>query len=53
MEKEIWVGLYILLGIYILYRVLSTRVNHDREYEKIYDEVLNSEEYKVKGQYGK
>lgn len=53
MEKEIWVGLYVLLGLYVLYRLFFKKSDADREYEQIYNEVISSDKYKVKGQYGK
>ncbi|MFH1439943.1 MAG: hypothetical protein ABIG89_05220 [Candidatus Woesearchaeota archaeon] len=53
MQKEILIAMYILLGIYIFYRLFLRKNKDDKDFEKFYEEVLNSKEYKVKGQYEK
>ena len=45
-ELFIWIGLIIIL--YTLFRLMNTP---DEEYEKEIEEILNSDKYKVKGQY--
>ena len=52
-NKTILTTVYIILGFYIIYRLLFTKAPIEDEYERIYDEILNSEKYKVKGQYDK
>ena len=43
----------IVLGIYLLYKLLFSTSKVDDDYNGLYDKVLTSEEYKVKGQYDK
>jgi len=52
-NKTILIGLGVIIGIYLLYKLLFNRSKIDNEYEQIYDKVLTSKEYKVKGQYDK
>jgi|TARA_B100001971_G_scaffold187336_1_gene187973 hypothetical protein len=52
-DKNILIGLGILVGIYLLYKFLFRASKFDDEYQKVYNKVLTSEEYKVKGQYDK
>jgi|TARA_B100001964_G_C14004165_1_gene496349 hypothetical protein len=51
--NQIIMGLGIVLGIYIMYKLFFTRIKVDDDYQKVYNKVLTSEEYKVKGQYDK
>lgn len=51
-DKNILIGLGIVMGIYLLYKFLFRSQPAD-DYQKIYNKVLTSEEYKVKGQYDK
>ena len=53
MDRSIWIGIYALLGVYIIYRLFFKKNKFDLEYEKLYNKVLTSDEYKVKGQYEK
>lgn len=53
MEFNYWIGLYILVGVYLVYRLFFKKNKFDVEYEKMYNKVLNSKEYKVKGQFEK
>ncbi|MEK6942650.1 MAG: hypothetical protein AABX00_01145 [Nanoarchaeota archaeon] len=46
-----WAGVYILIGLYLIYRIFLKRDPHKREYEKMYHEIVNSDKYKVKGQW--
>ena len=50
-NKVIIFGIYIVLALYLLYKLLLRRYPYKEEYEKLYNEILNSEKYKVKGQY--
>lgn len=52
-NKTILIGLGIIVGIYLLYKLLFASDKFDEEYQQIYDKVLTSDEYKVKGQYDK
>jgi hypothetical protein len=53
MEKTIWIGIYVLIGVYIIYRLFFKKNKFDLEYKRLYNKILNSDEYKVKGQYDK
>ena len=53
MDKTILIGVYALIGAYIVYKLLFKKNKFDLEYERLYNKVLNSDEYKVKGQYEK
>jgi len=53
MDKTIWIGIYALVGVYLIYKLFFKKSKFDTEYEKLYNKVLNSKEYKVKGQYEK
>ena len=51
LNKIILMGIYALLTLYILYRVFLKKNPYQEEYEKMYNNILNSSKYKVKGQY--
>ena len=51
MGRTIWIGIYILVGVYLIYKLFFKKSKFDLEYERLYNKVLNSDEYKVKGQY--
>ena len=51
--NQIIMGLGIVLGVYIMYKLFFNKIKVDDDYQKVYDKVLTSEEYKVKGQYNK
>ena len=42
---------YVAVAIFLLYRLFYKKNPYQREYEKIYNEILTSDKYKVKGQY--
>ena len=52
-NKTILIGLGIIMGIYLLYRLLFSKSKFEDDYERLYNKVLTSEEYRVKGQYDK
>lgn len=52
-SKTILIGVYVAVGIYILYRLFFRKNPFQEQYEKMYNEVLTSDKYKVKGQYDK
>ena len=52
-NKTILMGIYVVVGIYIIYRLFFRRDHYQQEYERLYNKVLNSAKYKVKGQYDK
>ena len=52
-NKTFLIVLGVILGIYILYKLLFGKSQLDEEFEQTYNKVLTSDEYKVKGQYDK
>jgi len=52
-DRTILIGLSIIIGIYLLQRLLFKTSKFDEDYQQMYNKVLTSEEYKVKGQYDK
>ena len=52
-NKTILIGLGIMMGIYLLYRLLFSKSKFEEDYDRLYNKVLTSEEFKVKGQYDK
>ena len=47
------ITIYILVGIYLLYRILFRKNRFQQEYDKLYNKIVTSKEYKVKGQFEK
>ena len=47
------VSIYVLIGLYMLYKILFRKNPYQDEYERLYNEILTSDKYKVKGQYDK
>ena len=45
------IAVYITLGLYLLFKVLFRKDPQQSEYEKLYNKVLNSPKYRVKGQH--
>lgn len=52
-NKTILISVYVVIVLYILYKVLFKKGPFRDEYEKLYNEILTSNKYKVKGQYDK
>ncbi len=52
-NKAVLIAVYVILGIYLLFRLLYKKDRFQQEYEDLYNKTLNSEDYKVKGQYEK
>ena len=52
MEKEILIGVLGLIGVYVLYKMLSSDSSDGAEADPYLD-VLNDEKFKVKGQWDK
>ena len=53
MSKTILIGIYALVGLYMLYKLLFMKNPYQDEYEKLYNEILTLDKHKVKGQYDK
>jgi hypothetical protein len=51
MDNTAWMWFYAAVGAYLFYRLFFKKSKLDIEYERMYNEILNSEKYKVKGQY--
>ncbi len=52
-SKTILIGVYLALGLYLLYKLFFSKNPYQKEYERLYNKILNSKEHKVKGQYDK
>ena len=52
-NKTILIGFGIAVGIYLLYKLLFTPSKFEEDYQRVYDKIITSDEYKVKGQYDK
>ena len=52
-NKTILIALGIVIGLYLLYKLFFSKSKFEEEYDRLYNKVLDSEEYKVKGQYDK
>lgn len=50
-NKSVIIAIYIGVGIYILYKLLFRKTKFEEDYEKLYNNILTSDKYKVKGQY--
>ena len=53
MNNIIFIAAYVLIGLYIIYKLFWKKDAMRDEYEKLYNTILNSDKYKVKGQYDK
>lgn len=52
-NRTVLVSIYVIIGLYLLYRILFRKNPYQDEYEKLYNEILTSDKYKVKNQYDK
>ena len=52
-SNTLLIGLGVVVGLYLLYKLFFSRSKFDQEYERVYNKILTSDEYKVKGQYDK
>ena len=50
-NKTVIIAVYIAIGFYLAYRVLFRKTKIEEDYEKLYDHILTSDKYKVKGQF--
>tara|TARA_Y100000294_G_scaffold176281_1_gene198233 strand:+ start:5946 stop:6107 length:162 start_codon:yes stop_codon:yes gene_type:complete len=53
MNNSVLIGLGIVIGIYLLFKLFFGKNEITNEYEQTYNKILTSKEYKVKGQYEK
>jgi hypothetical protein len=52
-DNPLLIGFGIFITGYMLYKYLFKSSKFNQEYDTMYEKVLNSEEYKVKGQFDK
>ena len=52
-NRAILIGIYVAVGLFMLYRLFFRKNPYQEEYEKLYNEILTSDKHKVKGQYDK
>ena len=52
-NKTILISIYVVVGLYILYRQFFRKNPYQKGYDRLYNEILTSDKYKVKGQYDK
>ena len=52
-NKTILISIYVIIGLYLLFTLFFKRNPYQEEYEKVYNKILTSDKYKVKGQYDK
>jgi len=53
LDNTFLIGLGLLIVIYIMYKLFVGKVQVVSDYEKTYNKILTSDEYKVKSQYDK
>ncbi|MBI2657795.1 hypothetical protein HYX08_03835 [Candidatus Woesearchaeota archaeon] len=49
--KLVLFAIYLVIAGYVLYLLFFKKNPYQKEYERMYNEILNSEKYKVKGQW--
>ena len=52
-NRPLLISMYIIIGLYILYKLFFRKNPYQDEYEKLYNEILTSDKHRVKGQYDK
>lgn len=50
-NKTILISIYILIGLYVMYKIFFRKNPYQTEYERLYNKILTSDKHKVKGQY--
>ena len=50
-SKTAMIAIYAAIGLYVLYKLLLRKDKFEEDYEKLYNDILTSDKYKVKGQY--
>ncbi|MBI2108229.1 hypothetical protein HYX09_00045 [Candidatus Woesearchaeota archaeon] len=50
-NKTILIAIYAAIGLYVLYKLLLRKDKFEEDYDKLYNDILTSDKYKVKGQY--
>ncbi|MBI1935952.1 hypothetical protein HYS31_05915 [Candidatus Woesearchaeota archaeon] len=51
LNQIILICLYASIGMYLLYKVFFRKNPYQAEYERMYNEILTSKKYRVKGQF--
>ena len=52
-NKTVLIAVYVVVGLYILYKLFFRKNPYQGEYERLYNKILTSDKHKVKGQYDK
>ena len=52
-NKTALIAIYVLMGLYILYKLFFRKNPYQDEYERLYNKILTSDKHKVKGQHDK
>ncbi len=52
-SKTVLIAAYVIVGLYILYKLFFRKNPYQDEYERMYNKILTSDKHKVKGQYDK
>ncbi len=52
-NKSIIIGIYVVIGVYMIYKLFFNKIKPQNDYERCYNEILTSDKHKVKGQYDK
>jgi len=50
-SKTVLIAIYSVVGLYMLYKLFFRKNPYREEYERLYNEILNSDKHKVKGQW--
>ena len=50
-NKVVLMSVYIAIALYFLYKMFFKKSPFKDEYERLYNEILNSDKHKVKGQW--
>lgn len=49
----VMLGVYSLVATYLLYKWFFAKTPYQKEYERLYKEIINSDKHKVRGQWEK
>jgi len=51
LDNRLFIGAGVILVIYIIHKVMKSRSRTANDYERLYSAIINSDKYKVKGQF--
>jgi len=52
-SRSVLISLYVFIGLYLIFKVIFKKNPYQEDYERLYNKILHSDKYKVKGQYDK